>query len=612
MHGVQSKRVTYVALRIRGIRVTAYDPLTIALLALAIVRVTGFIVFADMMVRNRTSSHLLLVIGWLLLTAGPLAALLIAPDTPLFPGAATAGLILVVAGALSYFRPIRLIFAFGLAATSGLAIILTSLAKPSPAGIVGAGIQALVLLAAIAALCAGRATLKSRAPASYGWLMLVSILSAAHALGFVFVYAGPKNPLAIIATATVSLIVLLFFLRLESELAEAALVESTERFRATFEQAAVGVAHVSPDQHFVRVNQRFCDQMGYSREELLGGLTIVDVTHPDDRAASIAFVSGIVAGKLREHTMEKRYLRKDDTQFWGCVTVSAVRTPGGDLDYMIAVVQDANERKALEAELARHRTQLEETVTERTAHLMAAYEELESANRAKSDFLAKMSHELRTPLNSIIGFTSLMLAGHAGPVTEEQSRQLSMVRYSGDHLLELVNDILDIERIESGNEQVHPERFDLCDVLVELCALVRPLATERELTLTLECEPGDIVCTTDRLVVRQIMLNLLGNAIKFTDVGSITVGVHDVDETVTIEVQDTGRGIAEEDIERVFEPFTKGGQPRQAALESGTGLGLSIAARLARLLGGRISVTSAPGEGSTFKLMLPRVYVNAR
>ncbi|TDB39512.1 MAG: PAS domain-containing hybrid sensor histidine kinase/response regulator [Actinobacteria bacterium] len=586
---------------------TASDPLAIALLALAIVRVAALFVFAEMLARSRTAGHVMLVGGWLLLAAGPLAALWISLNTPLYPSAVAAGLTLVVAGALSYFRPIPLRFAFGASAAAGTGTILASLVSPALGGIAGTGVQAFVSLFVIAALLTGRATLKKKAPVSYNWLIAVSLAGAAHALGFVFIYPGATHPLAVVATAGLSLIVLLYFLRLEGELAERALVESTERFRATFEQAAVGIAHVDPDRHFVRVNQRFCDQVGYSREELLGGLTVAELTHPDDRADSADFIADIISGRVHDSTIEKRYLRKDGSAYWGSVTVSAVRTPDGDLDYLIAVIQDANERKALEVELVRYRTQLEQLVAERTADLMSAYEDLDAANRAKSDFLAKMSHELRTPLNSIIGFTAIMLAGHAGSLTEEQTRQLSMVKYSGEHLLSLVNDILDIERIESGNEQVLPEQFDLCLLLDEVCSLLRPLAAERGLTLAFACE-GEILCTTDRLAVRQIMLNIVGNAIKFTDLGSIEVRTHVEGETLAVDVRDTGRGIAPEDIGRIFEPFTKGSPPQQAALEAGTGLGLSIARSLAGLLGGRILVTSTPGVGSTFTLELPREF----
>ncbi|PKQ20339.1 MAG: hypothetical protein CVT66_05630 [Actinobacteria bacterium HGW-Actinobacteria-6] len=588
-------------------RLSTQDPLSIALLALAVVRTVSFFVFADAWRRARSSAHLLLAVGWFVLAIGPISALIFGASTPTFPAAAGAGMVLVTAGAMQYFRPLNPRLALTLALAAATVPLATSAVNPSVAGIIGTAEQAAVLLIAMGALVLGRERLQAIAPRSFGWLILVCAAGALHALGFIFIYARSPDPLSMLGTLMLSTIALLFFLYLEVELAERALVKSNERFRATFEQAAVGIIHVDQNQHFLRVNRRFCEMTGYSREELLGNLTVADVTHPDDREISVAFLARIASGEREDLTIEKKYLRKDGSAFWGAVTVSAVRKRDGSPEYLIAVVRDVTERKQLEAELAAHQTHLEELVTERTENLWAAYRDLERANRAKSDFLSKMSHELRTPLNSIIGFTSLVLSGLAGPLNEEQELQLGMAKDSGNHLLSLVNDVLDIERIESGCEEMLAERCDVCSLIEDVVERVRPLAENKNITLTMECDIRDPLCYTDPQAIRQIMRSLLDNAIKFTDVdGHIGITAHATPDSLSIEVRDTGSGIAQEDIQRVFAPFEKAGAPQDAALVPGAGLGLSIASKIASLLGGTLSARSSLGVGSTFRLEIPR------
>ncbi len=236
--------------------------------------------------------------------------------------------------------------------------------------------------------------------------------------------------------------------------------------------------------------------------------------------------------------------------------------------------------------------------------LAAARDLAERANRSKSEFLANMSHELRTPLNAIIGFTGVIKDGMAGPVNEEQSKQLGMVYGSARHLLALINDILDLSKVEAGRVDIVTERFLLAPFLEEIHALMKPLASAKGLALRWESGCVDSL-VTDRGKLRQVLVNLLGNAIKFTEAGSVTLSCRQADGEVFIEVTDTGIGIARADQARIFNTFEQADTRSEREYE-GTGLGLAICRRFVEMLGGSISVVcSAPGEGSTFCICLP-------
>lgn len=238
------------------------------------------------------------------------------------------------------------------------------------------------------------------------------------------------------------------------------------------------------------------------------------------------------------------------------------------------------------------------------------FEAAAAANRAKSDFLASISHELRTPLNAILGYTQLLSDGITGPVNDAQQHQLKRVRASATHLLGLIDEVLSFTRLEAGREQVAVAEIDVADALDDAMSLVRPLAAARDLDLELAPTPAPhgepLRMVTDVLRLRQILVNLLNNAVKFTDRGRITLSTHLAGDDVVFTVSDTGIGIPSEHLERVFEPFW---QVEQAASRrvGGTGLGLSVSRRLARLLGGDVTARSTVGEGSSFEVRLPRV-----
>ncbi len=255
-------------------------------------------------------------------------------------------------------------------------------------------------------------------------------------------------------------------------------------------------------------------------------------------------------------------------------------------------------------ELREANAEMEQRIVERTAQLAEAKEWAEEADRLKSAFLATMSHELRTPLNSIIGFSGILEQGLAGPLNPEQSKQMGMVRGSARHLLDLINDILDISKIEAGELVVAHEPFDLRSCIESAVATVRPLAEKKGLALSAEIAPSVDSIMGDRRRVEQILLNILGNAIKFTERGEVALVAGADTAEARVSVRDTGIGIQPENLRKVFEPFRQVDSGLTRNYE-GTGLGLAICQRLANAFGGEVSAVSELGVGSTFTLTLP-------
>jgi PAS domain S-box-containing protein len=232
------------------------------------------------------------------------------------------------------------------------------------------------------------------------------------------------------------------------------------------------------------------------------------------------------------------------------------------------------------------------------------YEQALEANRIKSGFLATMSHELRTPLNAMIGYADLLLMGVPESIPAPSAAQVERIRLSARHLLQLIEEILTFSRVEAGRERVDVEPVQLRVLADEVCAIIEPLAAGKGLAFEMDVPSEPVVLNTDPRKVRQILLNLLGNAVKFTARGQVAFRAEQRGGEVVMEVRDTGIGIASEDREKVFEPFWQA-ETEMHARVSGTGLGLPVTRQLAELLGGRIQLTSALGEGSTFRVVLP-------
>ena len=283
----------------------------------------------------------------------------------------------------------------------------------------------------------------------------------------------------------------------------------------------------------------------------------------------------------------------------------ARETLGLSLAHLNAFMGVATLTSLVLAAIVRERQRADSERAASLARERAARRDAEFASSAKSDFLAVMSHELRTPLNAIIGYVSLLADGITGPLNEQQVAQLGRVKASATHLLALIEQILSLSRIEAGHEEVRVEQVDARKVVTEATTLVEPLIAAKGLVLEVELpqEPSEL--STDVTKVRQILLNLLTNAGKFTESGSVRCQLRTDAELVVVDVSDTGRGIASGEINRVFDSFWQGGSVDRERPE-GVGLGLSVSRRLAQLLGGEITVASEPGRGSTFSLRLPR------
>ncbi len=287
-----------------------------------------------------------------------------------------------------------------------------------------------------------------------------------------------------------------------------------------------------------------------------------------------------------------------------------------EMTAIVSILHDLTkvvENERLAAELARLNEGLEDRIRaatreleERNRQLEWQSRELERAYRLKSQFLASMSHELRTPINALLGYTSLMRDRIYGDLTARQEEALDRMYSASQHLLELVNDVLDLAKIEAGKMPVHIEPVNVMHLIRELSMTIEPMVRRKSLEYQVELEPDLPILETDSTKVRQILLNLLSNAVKFTRKGR--VGVHarpaEAGEGVEIAVSDTGIGIKDEDIDKIFEDFRQADQSSTREY-GGTGLGLSITKKLLHLLGGNVRVSSTPGAGSTFTVWLP-------
>ncbi len=397
----------------------------------------------------------------------------------------------------------------------------------------------------------------------------------------------------------------------QRKLAEARLREAELRFHTLFDCAPVGVLVCDPESAtFIEYNDQAASQLGYTRDGFTG-LGVNDIQADASPAQVRARIDALMRDGHGQHETQHRTRTGQLRDV--LVTSRLIELAGRQL--LQCVYLDITERKQAEARLRELNETLESRVIERTSELQAALLRADASDRLKSAFLATMSHELRTPLNSIIGFTGILLQGLPGPINDEQTKQLGMVRGSARHLLALINDVLDISKIEAGELEVRLEAFDLPASIQQVTDSLRPLALAKGIALEVTTDAALIEMVSDRRRVEQILLNLLGNALKFTEHGAVRVTAERVDHRLTdpstasgpivrLSVTDSGPGIRAEDLPLLFQPFQQL-DTGIARKHEGTGLGLAICKRLAMLLGGTMAVESTWQQGSTFSLTLP-------
>ena len=371
----------------------------------------------------------------------------------------------------------------------------------------------------------------------------------------------------------------------EREVAEGALRESEQRFRNILNNVPIGVIYTDLGGRVKQSNPRFCELTKYSSQELLA-LTLADCTHPDDIAQDVELMAQLVRGEIPMYRRHLRFITKLGAIVWVQATVSLLRDAQGRPRSVVGVVEDITEHLKLEA--AEH-----------------AREAAEASNHAKSEFLSRMSHELRTPLNAMLGFAQLLELDRRHPLTATQQPWVSQIQQAGWHLLEMINDVLDLSRIESGNLRLQTETLNLTELIAATVALVEGDAQRHRIEVSQEFAPGTATALGDATRVKQILTNLLSNAVKYNvDGGRIHIATRaSAADRVEIAVTDTGLGMTQEQLAELFQPFNRLG--RERSTQQGTGIGLVISRRLAELMGATLRARSVAGQGSSFILNLP-------
>jgi PAS domain S-box-containing protein len=365
------------------------------------------------------------------------------------------------------------------------------------------------------------------------------------------------------------------------------------------EQSPLSIVITDTEARVEYVNDTFVATAGYSREELLGHNPRVLQSGETPASEHAKMWADVTAGRLWRGEFRNR--RKDGSLYIESAVIAPIRDDDGVITHYLGIKQDVTDQRRLAGELERHHHHLEELVAERTNELAHARDRAEAASRAKSEFLANMSHEIRTPMNAILGMAHLM---RRDGVTAAQAERLDKIAASGKHLLAIINDILDLSKIEAGKLELEHIDFSLSEVLERSRAMVADRALAKRLPVAVEVDDVPDALCGDPTRLSQALLNLLSNAVKFTERGGIVLRVERAagpEEAPLLRfcVRDTGIGIAADKLAGLFSAFSQADSSTTRRF-GGTGLGLAITLRLAQMMGGEAGARSAPGQGSEF------------
>ena len=372
---------------------------------------------------------------------------------------------------------------------------------------------------------------------------------------------------------------------LERTHAEEALRDSEARLRSILDNVPIGVMFLDPQGRIVETNPRLCEMLGRPATQLLG-LPLAQIAHAEEQAENQHQLAELLARRVEISRRQLRLLRADGQVLWVRAHLTVLRDAQGQALRLAGVVEDITEHLRLEA-------------SER------ALDRAEAANRAKSEFVSRMSHELRTPLNAMIGFAQLLGLDRDPQLAVHQREWTAQIQRAGWHLLEMINDTLDLARIESGAVQLSMRALDLQDVVAASVALVANAAGQRGIRLQVDLPVEARSATADETRLKQVLTNLLSNAVKYNrDGGTVLVtAVHDTAaRQVALTVRDSGLGMTPSQLDALFQPYNRLGRENTAI--EGTGIGLVISRRLAELMGGTLEAASTAGQGSSFTLRL--------